>query len=178
MRKCARLTLSICILLLLIGCAVAKPRKLSKKTANALLKVHLRPGETLAHAAFSGPFGPSKQSIFVLVDRRLPKKAQTFDGFVVADKRHPLPIPDTQWPSGITVVAVILDDIDKDGVIEPIIMTTYMTGMGPDGAKDQHENFVVDWRKDKFVRLPAVEKRIKHLSSAKKIRAKLRSKRK
>lgn len=155
--------------------AAPRARKLTAEQVKRQIKPALRSGETLAHAVFVGPLGPSPGAALVLVQRKRKGGEARLKGFVlVGKKRLALPVPRTHHPSGIEVAAVLLSDLDGDGVIEPVIMTTYMTGVGPTGAEDQFENYVLDWDGKGFGRVKAAEAKIDALSSGRKVRQALR----
>jgi len=136
----------------------------------------LKENETLEHAVFQGNFGPSPQTILVLA--RDPDSYTALEVFALVPKDgggwRKIPIDSVEEGSMIEVTAVLLDDVDGDGVIDPIVMTTYMLGFGPRGTEENPLNFAVSWKDGKFVRLKAVEKKIGKLDTAAKVRAALK----
>ena len=145
----------------------AKPKVI--EVSKAKVRPYLRRGERIDHAVFQAPLGPSRKSMLVLVSLERDGSGTDFGAFVVADgRRIPLQLPDEDWEhTGFP--AVMLKDLDGDGVVEPIIMRTFMTGMGPGGAEDQNSNFIVDWDGQKFVLLDELSSHISEYTSARKI---------
>ena len=158
----------------------ARPRyaRLTAAQVDAIVKPHMGKGERVDHAVFRGPLGPGPRAILVLTQRAEKGGASRLIGFVISGKRRlPLPIPKTHWPSGVEVAAVLLLNLDADKHLELVIMTTYMTGVGPTGARDQHENYVLDYDGKGFVRLARLEKRIWSKASARAVKRALLGKR-
>lgn len=158
------------------GKAPARPQaiKLKKAQIAAVVHNHLHKNEKVAHAVFRGAFGPARDAVLVICER----EGSPFSGFVLAGgKRIPLPLLDDlveSWTAD-SVNALVLEDLDADGAIEPIIMTSYMTGIGPTGAQPFNHNYVLDWdtKRKRFVRLKKLEKRVGALTSARAIRVRL-----
>ena len=153
--------------------AEARPRfkKLSKAEIETTVKPMLRAGETIDHAVFSGPLGPDARATLVLAQRAHKVAISRLVGFVIAGKRRiPLPLPDTHWSSGVEVAAVLLVNLDKDRHLEIVVMTTYMTGAGPQGTHDRYENYVLDYNGKHFVRLARLEKKVRTLGTARRVK--------
>ncbi|MCA9668456.1 MAG: hypothetical protein KC503_22850 [Myxococcales bacterium] len=135
----------------------------------------LQPGEKLAHAVLRAALGPSKRAAVVLYTRA---GKRGFFGHVWANnKRYRLPMPDKDIATSMQwkVEAVAFVNVDRDRAKEIVVMTTYMIGAGPQGAIPQPYNYLFDYdaKRGRFVRLAKREKKIRHLRTAKKVRAAL-----
>jgi hypothetical protein len=151
----------------------AKFVKLNDAEIKSLVEPALKPDEVLAHAVFQGNLGPDPKAILALYNRT-GGITERFGGFALIPSgggfsRLELPAFKDQWAE-YEITAVILDNLDADEAIEPVIMASYMTGVGPDGAKPLYNNIVVDWDGRSFVRLPAIEEKIDNVGTAKEIR--------
>lgn len=150
--------------------------KLTPEEEKVIVVPHLKPGEELAHAVFRGPFGPAPDAILVIVTTQNEGRT-AFSGFVLVPepgghRREPLPAFG-DWEAW-EVSAILLDNLDEDADREPIIMTSYIAGAGPEAAVPFYSNVVLDWNGSAFVRNAELEKKIETLDSAAKIRAALK----
>lgn len=161
--------------------AVAKPKvkKLTKEAAVVATKGVLKANESIAHAVFSGPFGPAADALLVPLLRKNDKTGDSAAAAIVLakKKRYALPMmaEDGEAYGVVEIVAVLLEDYDGDGIIDPVVMTRYMTGIGPEGAREQVENYVFRWQGATFVRLGEAEKQVKGLRSGRTVKKRLRN---
>jgi len=113
-----------------------------------------------------------------LVKREAHQGGEELLGFVLAGgRRHPLFKSLEPRPSGIELEAVLLEDLDGDGIIEPIIMSSFLTGAGPQGAIPRFENYILDWDAGRNIYLPlqALGRKIEALESVEAIRTRLKA---
>jgi hypothetical protein len=127
----------------------------------------LKPGELVGHPVLETDLGAAERSKLVLFS--LKDGVSEYGAFVVADdKRIPVEVPEAEGAhSGFS--AVLFHDLDGDYVMEIIIMRTFMSGAGPQGAEDQPHNFVLDWDGTKFVVLTELTEKIQGHSTSEQI---------
>ncbi|MEO8874269.1 MAG: hypothetical protein ABI461_01675, partial [Polyangiaceae bacterium] len=74
-------------------------------------------------------------------------------GFKKIDAEPPI---DATW-AGSDVDAIMFEDIDGNGVLAPIVIAEYMTGMGPTGAQPFVKISVYRWHAGKMARARDIE---------------------
>jgi hypothetical protein len=125
----------------------------------------LKPGERLAHKAFSGGLGPAADAQIALVER---------EGALIAMMASPggAPVASPPLHAGrlMSVVTVLFLDVDKVPGVELVALSTCVSGVGPEGAIPQPCNAVVRWDGAALTRVGEVEARIAFAKTAREVR--------
>lgn len=139
------------------GKPAAKAQRTYKKLDEAAVKrevtPHLSGDHKLAHPAFRGPLGPSKDAVIAIT-----QKDTTFGALVVADgKKHELEKLHDSWAAGNVLAITYSAKGDDDDEDEALVIATYSTGIGPDAAKEFKFVSVIDWNGSEASRNKAAE---------------------
>jgi hypothetical protein len=125
-------------------------------------------GGGVGHDVFQGPFGPSEKTILA-EGPYCGTEACYLQVFAFVPEGSDWKEMELQTlceeSNDPKVAAVLLDNLDADEAIEPIIMAS---------CDDTPENGVYDWNGKEFVRLAALEGQIKGLKTAAEVRAALK----
>jgi hypothetical protein len=113
-----------------------------------------------AHPVFAGNFGPSPRTMFGITQT---DTMSPYASLVVAfengawKKIETEPLVDAMW-AGWQIDAVLFEDIDGNGILAPIVIAEYMTGIGPTGAQPFVVVSVYRWHSGKMMRATDIEK--------------------
>jgi len=72
---------------------------------------------------------------------------------------------------------VSVEDVDADSVLEVVVIATYITGFGRQGAVPFFSNAVLDWVGGEYIHRPDIERDIENLETAAAVRRVLRARR-
>jgi hypothetical protein len=161
--------------------AASRIQRLPDSLAQTIFSSFLQDSESLELPAFAAPLGPVPRTLLAVTNARPAGGSHGgFAAIALIDSaggwravRIPCFNPDL-WSAQL--LAVLFENMDADSALETVIMATYSSGIGADGAKEWPYNFVLDWNGTGFVRLPKVERRIAGLATAAEVRRVLRKK--
>lgn len=153
--------------------------KLSDVEVTKLVRPHITGGDVIAHSVFRGKLGPSDRTVVVLTRRG--HADGDFRGFALVPDgekltRHDFPPLHDSW-LGVSLDAVLFEDATADGEPEAIVIATYMSGAGPEAAREFRSVSVVGWQPGTktFHRIPAAESKLERAENAAHVRRALES---
>jgi hypothetical protein len=123
---------------------------------DAAVASRLKPGERLAHKAFGGGLGEAADASVALIER----EGTLYAALLTADARVDSP-PLHDRGRVFEVPAVLFMDVDPSPGVELVVVAKCVSGVGPEGAMPQPCNAVLRWDGTGFVRLGAVEEKIR-----------------
>lgn len=127
------------MVVLLVSFVLQSPSALADQAAPLLLPSN----------ALRGPIGPFPNAV-VMVHKR--GEENLFASIVAldGDKTASFTVLLASW-SSFESPSIDAGQADKDADIELLIVGTFMSGVGPDGAQEFSHAVVLDWQTDKFV---------------------------
>jgi len=162
--------------------------RLPDSLVRRLLGPHLARDERLELPGFAGPFGPGLRTVLALTKTGVDTAGfrigenSAFRGLALVDSggsRRVFRLPvlsDQPWIAS-QIVAVLFEDVDADSVLEVVVIATYITGFGRQGAVPFFSNAVLDWVGGEYIHRPDIERDIENLETAAAVRRVLRARR-
>lgn len=164
--------------------AVARVERLPDSLVATLVTPRLGANERLEPPVFVGPFGPAARTVLAITCERcntppILGRPPDFQGLALVDSAgawRTIRLPPLQNGAHLPdeLLAVLFENVDADPALEIVVIASYITGVGPNGAAPIADNSVLDWDGRAFVHLPDLERRIATLETAAAVRRALR----
>lgn len=136
----------------------------------ARMKSLLRADEQLAVAPVAGAVGSSPDCGVAAVYQGPRREI----GLVLACEDRVVRSGSLQTWAGDEVSATLLADADQDGHAEVVVIASWMSGMGPEGAEPFQANSILRWNGNTLEHVPDAEARIHDLVDLEQVRAALK----
>lgn len=146
--------------------AVEAFTSLDEAALQARMKALLTPEEELAHAPVAGAVGSSPDCGVATVYRGPRREV----GLVLACGDQVVRSDALQMWAGDEASATLLADANGDGKPEIVVLASWMSGMGPEGAVPFQANSVMTWDGQRLTHLEAAEKRVGELTRPEEVR--------